>query len=160
VTDGTGLDVSASVTGPTTTVALGDLVPALDALTVTYSGDSNYQGSSTTATAAVSPVAPTVDDSGVTGTFTPGSLVHFTVTVTGVPGGSVPTGAVALSDGQGLGGYAVLSDGTASVPVLVSQPLSPGTSRTFVATYYPDASSPSYTVADDSSSGGVTVVSS
>lgn len=145
---------SATVSGATTTVVLSSTLPAgSDALTVSYSGDGNYQASTTSVSQSVSQYTPAVSDAVNTpGPYSVGEQIPVTVTVTGVAG-VVPTGSVSWSDGVGDNfGPVTLSDGTASA--MISFPVS-GT-YSVVATYTPDSDSPSYTGADDSPGVSIT----
>jgi hypothetical protein len=116
VSDANGTEGTGTVTNGTATVTLNaEIAPGTDNLTVTYSGDSNYAGSNTTATQTVSQAGTTVSATS-TGSTTQGQAATIDVTVTpSTNGGVAPTGTVEVTDANGFEGAAQLSNGSAAV---------------------------------------------
>lgn len=119
--------------GATITIPAGSLAPGADTLTVSYSGDQNYASTSTTESVNVAAAIPTVR------VVTPASdnvanSVPVSVTVSGPPGASTPTGTVTLASASYSSLAATLSSaGTASITI-PAETLPAGTD-TLTATY-------------------------
>jgi subtilase family serine protease len=125
----------------TFTIPAGSLAAGTDALTVTYSGDTNYASAIGTATVAVTPVTPPAFTLSATrsSAIQPGAAALSTVTVTGSGGytgtvtiscvlASSPAGATALPTCSVAGSAVSLSStvttGTGSVSVNTTPPAS------------------------------------
>jgi hypothetical protein len=94
-----------------TTSALGG---GSHSISASYSGDTNFNGSSGSLTQTVSGNTTT----SVTSSLNPsnvGQSVTFTATVTPIGGGGVPTGTVSFKDGGSLLGTSTLSGGITSI---------------------------------------------
>ena len=135
VSDGTGGACTiASLSGGAGSCALTSTSSGAKTLTASYTGDSNFNGSSGTKGHQVNPAATTT----TIGTVTPEPsllaqpyTVNFTVTVN-APGAGTPTGTVTVSDGTGNTCSATLATGSCTLPSLTAGP------KTLTASYQGD----------------------
>jgi hypothetical protein len=93
-------------------VPASSLSVGTDALTVTYSGDTNYTANTGTASVTVttSPLTPTVNVTPVASSLDSGTVLSVTAVVTGA--GVTPTGTVTLSGGGYTSSAGTLSGGS------------------------------------------------
>ena len=132
VSDGAGGTCTiASLSGGAGSCALTSTSSGAKTLTASYTGDSNFNGSSGTKGHQVNPAATTT----TIGTVTPEPsllaqpyTVNFTVTVN-APGAGTPTGTVTVSDGTGNTCSATLATGSCTLPSLTAGP------KTLTASY-------------------------
>lgn len=130
--------------------ATSTLASGPHSVTAAYSGDANYEASSTSAvniTVTTIPTSTSVLSS--TAAATVGSPVSFTATVTHASGAATPTGTVTFFDGASQLGSAALGNGGAAV--LTTSSLAIG-NHTITATYSGDS-----IYAGSSSPAGATV---
>ena len=128
-----------------------------------YSGDSNFEGStSTDESLTVNPAAATTSLQASTTSPSVGESVTYTATVTGPSGGATPTGTVSFDDGSSkitcTGGDQSLSGSanTATATCLVSYGSTSGNPHSITAVYVPAADT-NYSAGSPSSVVGVSV---
>ncbi len=129
---------SESLSGNTATYSTTSPLPTgSDGITATYSGDSNFNGSSGTATQTVNKADTTTTVSASPGTSVHGQSVQLTATASAnSPGSGTPTGTVSFScDGVNLGS-GTLSGGSVSIN---TTQLPVGSNETITATYSGDS---------------------
>lgn len=116
---GTVLLAGGGYTSPAQTLANGSytfLIPAgslakgPDTLTVSYSGDSNYSGTTATTSVTVRALTPTIAVTPSATSFPASQSITVTATITGA--GSTPTGSVTLSGGGYSVGAQTLANGS------------------------------------------------
>src|SRR6185295_5487105 len=132
VSDGTG--GTCTITLPATNCALTSTTAGAKTLTATYSGDSNFNGSSGTTPHTVNKADTTaaiISDSPDPSVVGQGVTVTYTVSATS-PGTGTPTGNVLVSDGVNS------CIGTVAAGQCVIALFTPG-ARTLTATYQGDA---------------------
>ncbi len=154
--DGTNLGTAVTISGGQAQISTTTLAAGTHTITATYSGDSNYLGSTGTVTQTISgPTIPTTTAVVSSNPSSPaGNSVTFTATVTpSQAGGPVLTGTVQFtSDGTDLGGPVTVSNGMAATSTTT---LAQGT-HTIVAAYSGD---PDYAVSSGMTTQTITAAS-
>jgi Bacterial Ig-like domain (group 3) len=123
--DGSATLGTGTLANGTATYTTNALVGGSHSITAVYSGDTNFNGVTSTAlTHAVTPIAATMAVASSENPATYGDTVTLTITMTGV-NGVVPTGTVTVMDGTtSLGTLTLAANGTAT---LQSSALNAGT---------------------------------
>ena len=146
--------------GATINIPAGSLAVGTDTLTVTYSGDSNYQvtvGTSSVIVTSSTNVTPTVTVTPSSSNITTAQPLSVAVTVSGGSGKPTPTGSVTLSSGSYTSAATTLTGGSATINVPAGA-LAVG-ANTLKVSYAPDSSSSS-TYNSASGTASVTVTAS
>lgn len=103
--------------GATIVVPAGGLAVATDTLTVTYSGDYNYNAATGTSTVAVNKAMPAVTLTTPSSSITALQPLTVTVAVNGTSGNLLPFGTVTLTSGSYNSGAVTLNGGLASITI-------------------------------------------
>jgi len=130
--------------GATINILAGSLAVGTDTLSVSYSGDSNYQVSVGTASVIVTSstnTTPSVTVTPSSSTITTAQALSIAVTVIGGSGKPTPTGSVTLTSGSYTSAASTLTGGSATINVPAGV-LAVGTD-TLTVSYAPDSSSSS-----------------
>ena len=150
--DGTNLLGSATLASGAGSLTGQVLTGGAHSLTAVYSGDSNFPGSTSTATTETVTLAPSSTSLSISPSNTPAlAQVSLTATVNGAALGAVPTGIVTFSDGATVLGTGVLTGNTATLAVGLPNA---GT-RTITASYSGDTN---YAVSSGTSGATVTAL--
>ena len=155
--DGSTTLGTGSLTAGVATYATSALTIGSHSITAVYSGDSNFNGStSNTVTQVVNKATPTVTVTPSPTSITIAQTAAVTVVVTGTVGNSTPTGSVTLAGGGYTSAATSLASGSATIDIPAGA-LTVGTD-TLTVSYTPDfASSSTYNTATGSNTVTVTL---